>query len=105
MLSDYFILGLDSDASESEIRNRYLELIKKYTPERSPRRFQDITESYERIKSKREAIKNRLFGAFKYSESESALLALGRSVNISRRRAGLLELLHEAGLRDDNEKR
>ena len=105
MLSDYFILGLNTDASDMEIRNQYLELVKKYTPEKSPQRFQDITESYERIKSKRQAVKNRLLGAFEFSDSESALSALGRSVNISRRRMGLSELLDEAGIRGKNEKK
>jgi len=102
MLSDYYILGLDTDASDKEIRHQYLELIKKYTPEKNPRRFQDITESYERIKSKRQAVKNRILGVVESSDSEFALAALGRSVNIARRRAGLAELLMEAGLQDKN---
>lgn len=105
MLSDYYILGLDTNASEKEIRHQYLELIKKYTPEKNPTRFQDITESYERIKSKRQAIKNRILGMMECSDSESALLSLGRSVNIARRRSGLTELLGEAGLRDGNEEK
>lgn len=104
MLSDYYILGLDRDASDLEIRQQYLALIKKYTPEKNPRRFQDITESYERIKSRRQAVKHRLTGALHCSDLESVFSALGRSVNISRRRAGLMELLQDAGLRSHNEK-
>ncbi len=100
MLSDYYILGLDTDASEGEIRDQYLELVKRYSPEKHPRRFQDITESYERIKSKRRAIKSRILSAVQASDSEAALAALGRSVNIVRRRAGLSEVLMEAGLLD-----
>lgn len=100
MLLDYYILGLDTDASEGEIRHQYLELIKRYSPEKHPRRFQDITESYERIKSKRRAIKSRILSAVQNSDSEAALAALGRSVNIVRRRAGLSEVLMEAGLLD-----
>lgn len=102
MLSDYYILGLDTDASEAEIRDQYLELVKRYPPEKYPRRFQDITESYERIKSKRQAIKSRVLSAVQNSDSEAALAALGRSVNIVRRRAGLSELLMKAGLLDKN---
>lgn len=105
MLSDYFILGLKTDASNKEIRNQYLDLVKKYTPEKSPQRFQDITSSYERIKSKRQAIKNRLLAAIKLSDSESVIYALGRSVNITRCRVGLSELLEDAGLKDGNEKK
>lgn len=105
MLLDYFILGLNADATDKDIRNQYLELVKKYTPEKSPQRFQDVTESYERIKSKRQAINSRLLGAFEFSDPESGLFALGRSVNITRRRVGLSELLHVGKLRDGNEKK
>jgi len=104
MLLDYFILGLNPDVSDKDIRNQYLELVKKYTPEKNSLRFQDVTESYERIKSKRQAIKSRLLGVFEFSDPESELNALGRSVHITRRRVGLSELLEEIRLRNGNEK-
>jgi len=49
MLSSYFILGLGLDVADEEIRKRYLELIKQYTPEKDPNRFQEITSAYEQI--------------------------------------------------------
>lgn len=98
MLSDYFILGLDVDAPDDAIRDQYLKLVRQYPPEKHPQRFQDITESYERIKSRRQAILSRIMGIHAISEPESALRALGRSVTITRRRIGLAELLNAAGL-------
>ncbi|MFZ2633231.1 MAG: J domain-containing protein [Desulfosalsimonadaceae bacterium] len=98
MLSDYFILGLDIDASDETIRDQYLKLVKQYPPEKNPQRFQDITESYERIKSRRHAIESRITGVHGVVDSESALRALGRSINITRRRISLSDLLNAAGL-------
>jgi hypothetical protein len=98
MLSDYFILGLDIDAPDDAIRDQYLKLVKQYPPEKHPQRFQDITESYERIKSRRQAILNWVMGIHAIADPESSLRALGRSVNITRRRTGLADLLNAAGL-------
>jgi DnaJ-class molecular chaperone len=103
MLSDYFILGLDIDAPDDAIRDQYLKLVKQYPPEKYPQRFQDITECYERIKSRRQAILSRILGTHAISDPESALHALGRSVNITRRRVGLADLLNAAGLRGKHE--
>ncbi|MCK4619903.1 MAG: DnaJ domain-containing protein [Desulfobacterales bacterium] len=96
MLSSYFIMGLDLDATDEEIRKRYLELIKRYTPEKDPNRFQEITSAYEQIKTPRARIRGKLFGPLSVSDAEEALLSLGRARTPVRRRAGLKELLDEA---------
>jgi len=43
-------LGLPRDAGESEVRARYLELVKKYSPERDPERFREIRAAYDAAK-------------------------------------------------------
>ena len=96
MLSSYFIMGLDLDVTDEEIRKRYLELIKQYTPEKDPNQFQKITSAYEQIKTPRARIRGKLFGTLSVSDAEEALLSLGRSRTPVRRRAGLKELLDEA---------
>jgi preprotein translocase subunit Sec63 len=40
------VLGLSNTATESEIRDRYLSLIKRYTPSTHPERFRDIHSAY-----------------------------------------------------------
>lgn len=46
--SDPFrVLGLAIDASEEEIRKRYLELVKQFPPERDAVRFQQIQRAYD----------------------------------------------------------
>ena len=64
MLLNYFILGLELNATDEEIRKRYLDLIKQYTPEKDPDRFQEITVAYEQIKTPRSRIRGKLFGKF-----------------------------------------
>ncbi len=46
--SDPFqILGLSPDASEAEVRARYLELVKQFSPDRNPEKFREIRAAYE----------------------------------------------------------
>lgn len=96
MLSSYFILGLDLNATDKEIRKRYLELIKRNTPEKDPDRFQEITSAYEQIKTHRSRILGKLFGPLSVSDAEESLLSLGRARTVIRRQAGLKELLDDA---------
>jgi len=44
------ILGLSPDADEAEVRARYLELVKQFTPERAPEKFREIRMAYESAK-------------------------------------------------------
>ncbi len=96
ILSSYFILELDLNATDEEIRKRYLKLIKRHTPEKDPDRFQEITSAYEQIKTPRARIRGKLFGALSVSDTEEALLSLRRARTPVRRRAGLKELLDDA---------
>lgn len=50
----YEILGISSDASADEIKRAYFKLVRKYSPEREPERFQEIREAYENLKAEAE---------------------------------------------------
>ncbi len=41
------VLGLRQDAGEQDIRARYLELVKRHTPESDPEKFREIRDAYE----------------------------------------------------------
>lgn len=41
------VLGVSRDAGEAEVRARYLELVKQYTPDRDPQKFREIRAAYE----------------------------------------------------------
>jgi DnaJ-domain-containing protein 1 len=43
----FAILGVDNNASEQEVRQRYLALVKLYPPETQPAKFREIHQAYE----------------------------------------------------------
>lgn len=43
----HHVLGLSSDATEADLRARYLELVKAFPPERDPDKFREIRAAYE----------------------------------------------------------
>ncbi len=49
--SDPFqVLGVSQDSSEAEVRARYLELVKQFSPDREPEKFREIRAAYEAAK-------------------------------------------------------
>jgi len=61
MIDPYEALGLDHDADPEAIRRRYLELVRRYPPEREPERFARIREAYDRLRDPVIHLENRLF--------------------------------------------
>ena len=49
MRKDYEILGIDENADEKTIKRAYFKLIRTYSPEKDPERFQEIRAAYERL--------------------------------------------------------
>lgn len=96
MLRSFIILDLPLDASDQEIRKKYLDLVKKFTPEKSPAQFQKVTDAYESVKDRRSRVKSRLFAAFHDVEFETTLKELADSVKFEKRETGLKELLNAA---------
>lgn len=92
MLTYYLSLGLQPGASDEEIRNSYLQGVKKHPPEKDPVRFRQITEAYEAIKDERNRIRGKIFSGLITRDCESALLALAEAREVRRRRVGLKEL-------------
>ncbi|MDR2345902.1 MAG: DnaJ domain-containing protein [Planctomycetaceae bacterium] len=46
----YHTLGISPGSSKAEIRNRYLELVRKFPPEKNPEKFVKIQEAYDNLK-------------------------------------------------------
>ncbi|MDM8523579.1 DnaJ domain-containing protein [Desulfococcaceae bacterium HSG8] len=92
VLTYYLTLGLSLDASDEDIRNSYLQLVKKHTPEKDPTRFRQITEAYESLKNQRKRIEGKMLGGLRNRDYEESLLSLGRAQEIKPRRVGLKEL-------------
>lgn len=54
MKNDYRILGLEEGADEKTIKRAYFKLIRTYSPEKDPERFQEIRAAYERLTEEEE---------------------------------------------------
>lgn len=48
-MNDYEILGISQDADPKEIKRAYFRLVRQYSPETDPERFQEIREAYEHL--------------------------------------------------------
>ncbi len=65
-------LGLPHSAGETEIRQRYLELVRQFPPDRAPERFAEIRAAYDALRDPTRRLEVRLFDP----SSEAASLDL-----------------------------
>jgi curved DNA-binding protein CbpA len=61
MVDPYVVLQLPSDADEATVRQRYLELVRQFPPDRAPERFVEIREAYESLRDPVRRLEQRLF--------------------------------------------
>jgi len=93
MLFNYLVFDLPHDASEDEIRQAYLENVKKYPPEKDPQQFRKLTQAYENIRNNRVRIHNQLHPFENVSDCEEKIFELSKVKPLKRRRLGLLDLM------------
>jgi curved DNA-binding protein CbpA len=61
MADPHEILGVSRSSSEADIRRRYLELVRRYPPDRDPERFKEIHQAYEKLRDPLLRMESRLF--------------------------------------------
>ena len=61
MADPYEILDVVRGASETDIRRRYLELVRQYPPDRDPERFTEIHQAYEKLRDPVVRMESKLF--------------------------------------------
>lgn len=49
----FYVLGVDPEAGDEEIRTAYLERVRAYPPDRAPEQFERIRDAYEALKDPR----------------------------------------------------
>lgn len=49
MKNDHEVLGVSADADQKEIKKAYFKLVRQFSPEKDPERFQEIRGAYERL--------------------------------------------------------
>ena len=91
MIDPYEILGLPDGAGDEVIRNRYLELVREFTPERSPEKFAAIRAAYESTRDLNTRLRHRLFEMGKRESLDNIIQEV--TCKTSRRRVSLKTLL------------
>lgn len=61
MQTPYELLGLETDASDAEIKQAYIQQVKQNPPDRDQDKFQRIHEAYNEIKDHTSRLKYELF--------------------------------------------
>jgi curved DNA-binding protein CbpA len=91
-MSDPFeVLGVDADADDEAIRRRYLELVKQFSPEKSPEKFSAVRQAYESLRDHNARLEYQLFEAGKKETIEAIIEEL--ACRSTRRRIPLKQLL------------
>jgi curved DNA-binding protein CbpA len=80
----YEVLGVAAHADEATIRQRYLDLVREFPPDRAPERFVAIRAAYDEVRDPARVLGARLFRA-STSDSLDALAADLRRRLIERR--------------------
>ena len=60
-MNPYLVLGVPSEADDQTIRQAYLKAIKESPPEAAPKRFQAVSQAYEKIKDQESRNRHILF--------------------------------------------
>ena len=74
MADPYEVLELPRDSGDAEIRRRYLDLVRRYPPDRDPERFATIRQAYEQLRDPVVRMESRLFD-LEPDESLGAIIA------------------------------
>lgn len=59
----YLLLGVPTQAGDDEINKAYLQKVRQFPPERSPRTFEQIRAAYEAIRTRRDRLRFHLIPA------------------------------------------
>ncbi len=61
MIDPYEVLGVSAEATEEQIRQRYLALVREFPPEQEPKRFAEVRAAYDQLRDPVASMERRLF--------------------------------------------
>lgn len=61
MSNPYETLGVAPQASDADIRNRYLQLVREFPPDRAPERFAQIRSAYDELRDPLVRLEKQVF--------------------------------------------
>ncbi len=79
MISPYIVLGVSMDADDDAVRQAYVDAVRRHPPERDPDGFRRVRAAYERIRTRRDRIRYRLFCTDDVTAEELAAAVLRHS--------------------------
>jgi len=91
MRDPHEVLDLPPDSDDEAIRNRYLELVKQFSPEHHPEKFAAIRAAYDNLRDLDTRLQYRLFHAGQNNSVDRIIEEL--TCRSSRRRVSLKKLL------------
>ena len=59
-IDPFSVLGVDENASDDEIKRRYLALVRNFPPDREPERFQTYRAAFEALQTERQRLAAKL---------------------------------------------
>jgi DnaJ-class molecular chaperone len=92
-MNPYFVLNVNADCTDADVRAAYLNAVREFTPEKHPERFSDIQAAYEKIKDERSRIRWFLFDTA--MPAQSPFDALRLVVRSGARKPPRLDVLKE----------
>jgi curved DNA-binding protein CbpA len=75
MSDPYEVLELTPDANETEIRQRYLELVRAFPPDQAPERFAAIHAAYASLRDPAQRVRAQIFSLEAKSDSFESIAA------------------------------
>lgn len=84
MRDSYAVLGISREADAETIRQRYLELVRQYPPEKSPQEFNEIRSAYDCVRDPVVHLQSRLFDTTTDHSLENLLSELQADVRSRR---------------------
>ena len=61
MTDPYEVLGVSRQAGDVEFRNRYLQLVREFPPDRAPERFAEIRAAFDQLRDPVARLEKQLF--------------------------------------------
>lgn len=80
----YEVLGLSGEADEASVRQRYLELVRQFPPERDAERFAQIREAYDALRDPVRRMRARLFESRKHDSLDAIRTAVLKRLRTAR---------------------
>jgi curved DNA-binding protein CbpA len=85
MTDPFEILGVSHQASEAEVRRRYLELVREFPPDRAPEKFAEIRAAFDAVRDPLARFERQLFSL----HSDASLAGLAGEIRKRLRNARL----------------